>query len=51
MISTLTRTLSALRQGQLLDVGPLPDFQELTRVMGMSDWIEIEQKLAMKLRA
>ena len=28
MIGTLSRTLAALRQGELLDTGPLPDFQE-----------------------
>jgi len=44
MIGTLTRALAALRQGELASEGPLPDFQELTNVMGLEEWMEVDQK-------
>jgi 2-methylisocitrate lyase-like PEP mutase family enzyme len=43
MVGTLTRTLKSLRQGHFADEGPLPDFQELTDIMGMSEWMEIDK--------
>jgi 2-methylisocitrate lyase-like PEP mutase family enzyme len=46
MIASLKRTLTALRQGGFANDGPLPDFRELTDLMGMSEWMQIEQKFA-----
>ncbi len=44
MVGTLQRTLAALRIGQFAAEGPLPTFEELTSVMGLPEWIAIDQK-------
>jgi 2,3-dimethylmalate lyase len=48
MVGTFQRTLAALREGRFADEGPLPDFQELTDVMGMKEWMAIDQQFATK---
>jgi 2,3-dimethylmalate lyase len=48
MIGTFQRTLTALREGRFADEGPLPNFQELTDVMGMKEWIAIDQQFGNK---
>lgn len=44
MIASLTRTLAELRRGEFADQGPLPDFGELIEIMGMTEWMQIDQK-------
>jgi 2,3-dimethylmalate lyase len=44
MVGTLQRTLAALRNGQFAAEGPLPTFEELTSVMGLPEWMAIDQK-------
>jgi 2-methylisocitrate lyase-like PEP mutase family enzyme len=44
MVGTLQRTLAALRDGQFAAEGPLPTFEELTSVMGLPEWMAIDQK-------
>jgi hypothetical protein len=44
MIGTFQRTLTALREGRFANEGPLPNFQELTDVMGMKEWMAIDQQ-------
>jgi 2-methylisocitrate lyase-like PEP mutase family enzyme len=44
MIGTFQRTLTALREGRFANEGPLPNFQELTDVMGMKQWMAIDQQ-------
>jgi 2,3-dimethylmalate lyase len=46
MVGTLQRTLAALREGRFADEGPLPTFEELTSVMGMPEWMAIDQKFS-----
>lgn len=48
MIGTFQRTLAALREGRFADEGPLPNFQELTDVMGMKEWMAIDQQFGNK---
>jgi 2,3-dimethylmalate lyase len=48
MIGTFQRTLTALREGRFADEGPLPNFQELTDVMGMKEWMAIDQQFGNK---
>ncbi|MDE2133821.1 MAG: isocitrate lyase/PEP mutase family protein [Alphaproteobacteria bacterium] len=47
-IGALTHTLAALRQGKFTDEGSLPDFQELTNIMGLNEWMEIDQKFGLR---
>lgn len=44
MVGTLQRTLTALREGRFAEEGPLPAFDELTSVMGLQEWMAIDQK-------
>ena len=44
MISVLKRTLAELRQGRFADQNPMPDFQELTDIMGLGEWSEIDRR-------
>jgi 2-methylisocitrate lyase-like PEP mutase family enzyme len=48
MIGTFQRTLTALREGRFANEGPLPNFQELTDVMGMKEWMAIDQQFGNK---
>jgi 2-methylisocitrate lyase-like PEP mutase family enzyme len=48
MVGTFQRTLTALREGRFADEGPLPSFQELTDVMGMKEWMAIDQQFGDK---
>jgi hypothetical protein len=48
MVGTLRRTLSALREGRFADEGPLPAFGELTDIMGMNEWMNIDETFADK---
>ena len=44
MVEALTRSLAALRRGEFpADIGPLPSFVELTDVMGLSEWMAVDQ--------
>lgn len=44
MVSTLHRTLASLREGRIPPGDALPDFGELTAIMGMKEWMEVERK-------
>ena len=46
MIGMFERTLGALRIGQFADEGPLPAFSTLTSIMGMDEWMAIDQRHA-----
>lgn len=46
MVAVLRRTLSALRQGRFAEEGELPDFRDLTDLMGLTEWIDIDQRFA-----
>lgn len=48
MVGTLQRTLSELREGRFANEGPLPAFGELTDIMGMSEWMKIDETFANK---
>jgi 2-methylisocitrate lyase-like PEP mutase family enzyme len=48
MIGTFQRTLTDLREGRFANEGPLPSFQELTDVMGMKEWMAIDQQFGHK---
>jgi 2-methylisocitrate lyase-like PEP mutase family enzyme len=48
MIGTFQRTLTALREGRFANEGPLPNFQELTDVMGMREWMAIDRQFGHK---
>ena len=50
MVGTFQRTLAALREGRFADEGPLPAFQELTDIMGMKEWMAIDQQFGQKER-
>jgi 2,3-dimethylmalate lyase len=45
MIGTLTRTLASLREGKFAEEGVLPSFADLTEVMGLKDWMDIDRRL------
>jgi 2-methylisocitrate lyase-like PEP mutase family enzyme len=44
MVGTFQRTLAALREGSFASEGRLPDFNELTDVMGLNEWMAIDQQ-------
>jgi len=44
MVGTFQRTLAALREGRFASEGRLPDFNELTDVMGLNEWMAIDQQ-------
>jgi 2-methylisocitrate lyase-like PEP mutase family enzyme len=46
MVGMFERTLDALRVGQFADEGALPAFSTLTNIMGMDEWMAIDQRHA-----
>lgn len=46
MIAVMRRTLQNLRQGTFADEGALPSFDDLTTVMGLPEWVEIDERFS-----
>jgi 2-methylisocitrate lyase-like PEP mutase family enzyme len=43
IVGTMSRALKSLRQGEFAKEQDLPTFEELTDIMGMNQWMKIDQ--------